>query len=105
MQISSIQEATKHTVEAIQQIGQIIDKISEISTAIASAVEEQSAATNEITRNIHLASEETQKVSAHVEQSTKPLDMGELVQQLDNAMEKVATLQTELQKLQEAQVA
>ncbi len=51
-QVSSIQEATKGAVGAIEGIGKTITEISEISTTIASAVEEQSAATEEVTANI-----------------------------------------------------
>jgi methyl-accepting chemotaxis protein len=104
-QITSIQDATKETVEAIQQIGEIIDKISEISTAISSAVEEQSAATNEISRNIHLASAETQQVTMHVEREAKPIDTHDMVQALTHAMEQAAMIQEEIRKIQEQQVA
>jgi methyl-accepting chemotaxis protein len=104
-QITSIQDATKETVGAIQQIGEIIDKISEISTAISSAVEEQSAATNEISRNIHLASAETQQVTIHVEREAKPLDTHDIVQALTHAMEQAAMIQEEIRKIQEQQVA
>ncbi len=51
-QIKSIQGATDGAVAAIGSIAQVIDQISEISTAISSAVEEQGAATQEVTSNI-----------------------------------------------------
>src|SRR5690606_3955923 len=47
-QIAGIQQATKAAVEAIRSIGQTISQINEIATTIASAVEEQGAATQEI---------------------------------------------------------
>ena len=47
-QIGDIQGATGQTVEAIRSIGGTIRQMSEIATAIASAVEEQGAATREI---------------------------------------------------------
>ena len=50
-QIADIQNATKETVTAIKTIGQTISHISEISTTIASAVQEQTAATSEISRS------------------------------------------------------
>jgi methyl-accepting chemotaxis protein len=49
-QVNSMQEATRATVQAIGRIVEVIDTINEISAAIAAAVEEQSAATAEISR-------------------------------------------------------
>ncbi|MCB1680376.1 MAG: PAS domain-containing methyl-accepting chemotaxis protein [Rhodospirillales bacterium] len=51
-QMRNIQEVSNSTAAAIRKIGQIIDKISEISTTISGAVEEQSAATQEVASNI-----------------------------------------------------
>ncbi len=47
-QVSAIQGSTQEAVDTIKGIGQIIDKMSEIATTVASAVEEQGAATAEI---------------------------------------------------------
>ena len=47
-QIAEIQAETNQSVDGIQGIGATIGRISEITTAIASAIEEQSAATAEI---------------------------------------------------------
>ncbi len=49
-QISSIQDATGSAVTVIEGISKTINQIDEIGTAIASAVEEQSAATSEISQ-------------------------------------------------------
>ena len=65
-QISGMQSATKDSVAAIKQIGTTIAKISEISTAIASAMEEQGAATQEIARNVQQASAGTREVSSNI---------------------------------------
>ena len=54
-QIKSIQAATGDSVEAIKAIGDTIGRINEIATTIASAVEEQGAATQEIARNVQQA--------------------------------------------------
>ena len=56
-QISEIQGATGQTVEAIRSIGTTIRQMSEIATTIASAVEEQGAATREIASNVHQAAQ------------------------------------------------
>jgi methyl-accepting chemotaxis protein len=50
--IDSIQTDTQDAVEAIGQISAIIAQINDISSTIASAVEEQSATTNEMGRNV-----------------------------------------------------
>ena len=65
-QIGGIQTATNDSVAAIQEIGQTIGQINEIATTIASAVEEQSAATQEISRNVEQASTGTQQVSSNI---------------------------------------
>jgi len=50
--ISVIRENTGGAVTAISGIKEVIDKISHISTVIATAVEEQSATTSEMARNV-----------------------------------------------------
>lgn len=55
VQISGMQTATGESVEAIKQIGVVILQISEVSSMIAAAVEEQSVATREIARNVQMA--------------------------------------------------
>jgi methyl-accepting chemotaxis protein len=65
-QIRAIQTATVDSVEAIRGIGQTIGRINEIATTIASAVEEQGAATQEIARNVQQASAGTSEVSANI---------------------------------------
>jgi len=65
-QIGSIQSETAKAVEAIKGVSGTIGRIDEISSAIASAVEEQSAATQEIARNVEQAAHGTQEVSANI---------------------------------------
>ena len=65
-QIGSIQAATQESVGAIRDISGTIERLSEISSAIAAAVEEQGAATQEIARNVQQASHGTQQVSSNV---------------------------------------
>jgi methyl-accepting chemotaxis protein len=65
-QIVDIQSATHDSVGAIKEISGTIGKLSEISAAIASAVEEQGAATQEISRNVQQAAQGTHEVSSHV---------------------------------------
>ena len=65
-QISGIQSATQDLVAAIKEIGDTIGRMSEISSTIAAAVEEQGAATQEISRNIQHAATGTQQVSSNI---------------------------------------
>ena len=65
-QVKAIQDATRKAVEAIKGIGGTISQVSEIATTIASAVEEQGAATQEIARNIQQASAGTREVSTTI---------------------------------------
>jgi methyl-accepting chemotaxis protein len=65
-QIVGIQSATQDSVGAIKEISGTIGKLSEISSAIAAAVEEQGAATQEISRNIQQAAAGTHQVSSHI---------------------------------------
>ena len=65
-QIGGIQAATQESVGAISQITGTIARLSEISSAIAAAVEEQGAATQEIARNVQQAAGGTQQVSSNV---------------------------------------
>jgi methyl-accepting chemotaxis protein len=65
-QITGIQSATADSVNAIKEIGDTIEKLSEISSTIAAAVEEQGAATQEISRNVQQAADGTMQVSSHI---------------------------------------
>jgi methyl-accepting chemotaxis protein len=66
LQIAGIQAATQDSVGAIKEIGDTIGRMSEISSAIAASVEEQGAATQEISRNIQHAAEGTSQVSSNI---------------------------------------
>jgi methyl-accepting chemotaxis protein len=65
-QISSVQGATGQAVTAIQDITATISAVSDSSAAIASAVEQQRAATGEIARNVEQAARGTQEVSSNI---------------------------------------
>jgi methyl-accepting chemotaxis protein len=64
--IEAIQSDTKAAIDAIGEIGTIINQISDISNTIASAVEEQTATTNEISRNIAEASKGTCEIAHNI---------------------------------------
>ena len=65
-QIAGMQTATDESVGAIKEISDTIARMSEISSAIASAVEQQGSATQEISRNVQQAAQGTKKVSSSV---------------------------------------
>jgi methyl-accepting chemotaxis protein len=62
-QITDVQAATHDAVSAIQAIGRTIGHISEISSSIATAVEEQGTATGEIARNVQEVAAGTTEVT------------------------------------------
>jgi methyl-accepting chemotaxis protein len=65
-QIGGMQTATADSVMAIKEVSDTIRRISEISSTIAAAVEEQGAATQEISRNVQQAAQGTQEVAANI---------------------------------------
>ncbi|MBB1090578.1 Tar ligand binding domain-containing protein [Rhodopseudomonas palustris] len=65
-QITGMQTATQESVDAIKEIGDTIGRLSEISSIIASAVEQQDAVTQEITHNVQDASNGTRQVTSHI---------------------------------------
>jgi methyl-accepting chemotaxis protein len=64
--IEAIQTDTKGAVMAIEQIGSVIGQINDIQNTVASAVEEQSVTTNEITRNLTEAAEGGANISRSI---------------------------------------
>jgi methyl-accepting chemotaxis protein len=65
-QISGMQHATVRSIEAIGAIERTIRSIGDISGAIAAAVSEQGAATQEIARSVDTAAERTTETAAEV---------------------------------------
>ena len=64
--ISAIQSDTGDAVDAIEQIGQVIARISDMQNTIASAVEEQTATTNEISQNINEAARGSSQIAENI---------------------------------------
>ncbi|MEO3428792.1 methyl-accepting chemotaxis protein [Pelagibius sp. CAU 1746] len=67
-QIASVRGESENAVSAIDHISTVIQQIDEITTAIAAAVEEQTAATREIARNVAEASRGTSDVTSNITQ-------------------------------------
>jgi methyl-accepting chemotaxis protein len=64
--IEAIQGDTGSAVEAIAQIGKIINQINDIQNTIASAVEEQTATTGEISRNVGEAAKGSSEIARSI---------------------------------------
>lgn len=64
--IEAIQGDTKSAVEAIAKITDIINQINDFQNTIASAVEEQTATTNEIARNVAGAAKGTAEIANNI---------------------------------------
>jgi len=65
-QISDIQKVANEAIDAIKGIGSIIGEVNEVATAIAAAVQQQGAATQEITRSTQFAAQGTKNVSENI---------------------------------------
>ncbi|HYH19704.1 MAG TPA: methyl-accepting chemotaxis protein [Azospirillum sp.] len=65
-QVGAIQGETQRAVGAISAIVDTIRRISEITTTVAAAVEQQGAATSEIARNVQQASTGTRSVTGSI---------------------------------------
>jgi len=101
--IAQMQTATEQSVSAVKVIGETIGEISQVSTSIASAVEQQGAATQEIARNVQQASAGTSEVSSNVAGiSQAASDTGRIATRVSGASEKISgevnTLRSEVEK-------
>jgi methyl-accepting chemotaxis protein len=65
-QVGAIQEVAEKAVQAMRRIGGTIGEVNTVATSIASAVEEQGAATQEITRNTQEAARRTGEVASSI---------------------------------------
>ena len=64
--MTAVQSATREAVGSMEEIVDVINRINEIGGSIAAAVEEQSATTGEIARNVHEAAAGSQKVASSI---------------------------------------
>jgi methyl-accepting chemotaxis protein len=65
--IETIQTDTSEAVQAIQRISQIIEEVNSYQTTIASAVEEQTATTSEMSRNVAQAADGSAGIASNIE--------------------------------------
>lgn len=98
-QVAQIQAATGGVVGAITGIGRTIERVSEIATTIASAVEEQGAATAEIARNVQQAAVGSAHVSAGLVEVTNAAEQtGTVADQVHGAAIELSRNAETLQK-------
>jgi len=64
--IEAIQTDTKAAVDAIASISGVINQINDISSTIATAVEEQNATTNEMSRNVSEAAQSSGQITSNI---------------------------------------
>ena len=90
-QIAAMQEATSATVEAIKHITDIITEIGQGTTGVASAIEEQTAATQEISRNVQEVANGVQGVTDNMaDVNTATQETGTAAQNVSSAAEDVS---------------
>ncbi len=98
-QINAIQGSTADAVGSIGSIGDIIKSIDHIANTIASAVEEQGAATVEIARNVQEAARGTSEVASNaIGLSNSAASTGSAAAQMLAAAKKLGTQAEELRK-------
>lgn len=98
--IEAIQGDTTAAVRAIGEIGGIITQINDIQTTIASAVEEQTATTNEIERNVGEAARGSAEIAQNITRvATAAQETSGGAQNSQQAAAELARMAAELQKL------
>jgi methyl-accepting chemotaxis protein len=98
--IEAIQSDTKAAVGAIAEIGTIINQINDIQNTIASAVEEQTATTGEISRNVTEAAKGSNEIAQNVSgvaQAARSTTEG--AANTKNSADELSRLAVDLQKL------
>ncbi len=114
-QVSDIQKATQEAVKAFSSLGKIVGEINEAATLVAAAVEEQSAASNEIAHNAKNASDNTISVTdniSNIDQSMSNVDESakkvmsvtkdfseQTTKKINNLLEKMGEFINELEKV------
>ncbi len=99
-QPSSAQADATRAVDAISKITEVIGKMSDYSTTIAGAVEEQTATTNEMSRNVAQAAQGAGGIAGNIaEVAEAATRTGTGVHQARQAATELETLSSQLQSL------
>ncbi len=95
--VDAIQNDTGGAVDAIGQIAEIITSINDYQVTIASAVEEQTATTNEMSRNVSEASAGSGQIADNISGvSEAAAGTTQALSQTQSAVDEVARMATEL---------
>ncbi len=98
--IAAIQADAEAAVHAIGEITEIIGRVSETQASIASAVEEQTATTNEIGRNVAEAARGSHEIASNVSVMAEAFNQSALgAAQTRDTAEELSHLAMELQQL------
>ncbi|WP_417840393.1 methyl-accepting chemotaxis protein [Terasakiella sp.] len=73
-QITAVQSAVGDAVVSITEISDVVERVREVSSGIAAAVEEQTAATQEIANSAQSAAQSTGRVSEHIKKVSSSSD-------------------------------
>jgi methyl-accepting chemotaxis protein len=98
-QVAGIQTSTKRAVEAVRHVAASMTEIEAVTTAIASAVEEQGAATQEISRNANLAAQGTKTLADNI--ATVNGAIGETTRSAGAVLDASLSLSSEANRLTE----
>ena len=83
-QVTAIREASIQMVKAVHDITQTIGNITGITTSIAGAIEQQNAATSQISENLERATSGTEQVTQSVSEMPKAAaETGDVAERLD----------------------
>jgi len=98
-QIGGVTKATQDAVDSIANINTIISKVSEVSTTIACAIEEQGAATQEIARSVSEVSDSSQSAENHMSEVSKVInDTDQTARYVNADAESMVSLANELRQ-------
>jgi methyl-accepting chemotaxis protein len=96
-QIAAIQTASDETVNAIKGVVDVITEIDQIGVAIASAIQQQGSATQEISRSVQEAARGTQEVNSNITGVQRAADdTGSAASQVLGAAEQLASQSSDL---------
>ncbi|GAA2883099.1 hypothetical protein Acy02nite_05480 [Actinoplanes cyaneus] len=98
--VQAIQADTESAVAAIARIGEVIEKIDQFQTTIASAVEEQSATTAEMNRNVATAAAGASEIARNINGVSSAAEQSTMtVAAAQQAASELATLAGDLNQL------
>ena len=98
-QVAAIQEATKGAVTEIASIARSIHELTEVSTSIATAVEEQSATTRDIADSIQRAAGNTARASNEIQSVEQAARQGaDAVQEMSGWTERLSARAHDLEE-------